>query len=112
MAPHCPKRGDIVWIAFDPQSGHEQAGRRPAVALSPEAYNRKTGLALFCPISSREKGYAFEIKIPVGLKVSGVIISDQVKSMDWNARRSEFACHLPHAALTAVTDRISTLLSS
>ena len=85
MVSYFPRRGDIVWLSFDPQSGHEQAGHRPALVLSPELYNRKTGLAVFCPVSSQEKGYPFEVKIPPGHKISGVILSDQVKSLDWKA---------------------------
>jgi len=87
MQTYCPKRGDVVWLSFNPQAGHEQAGHRPALVLSPLAYNRKTGLALFCPITTQVKGYPFEVKVPDDVvKVSGAILSDQVKSMDWRAR--------------------------
>jgi len=72
-----PKRGDVVWLSFNPQAGHEQAGRRPAVVLSPEAYNARTGLALFCPVTSQVKGYPFEVAIPDNERVSGVILADQ-----------------------------------
>ncbi len=86
-----PRRGDVVWLSFDPQAGHEQAGRRPAFVLSPESYNRKTGLLLACPVTSKTKGYPFEVALPVGLAVSGVILADQVKSLDWKVRKAEFA---------------------
>ena len=78
-ARYCPKRGDVIWISFNPQAGREQAGHRPALVLSPESYNRKVGLALLCPITSQAKGYPFEVEIPEGLKASGMILSDQLK---------------------------------
>ena len=80
---YIPKRGDVVWISFNPQAGHEQAGRRPAVILSPRAYNGKVGLAIMCPITNQSKGYPFEVALPKEAKVSGVILADQVKSLDW-----------------------------
>jgi len=110
MAGYCPKRGDIVWLALDPQAGHEQAGRRPALVLSSEAYNRKVGLALFCPVTDQVKGYPFEVEIPSGLKLTGVVLSDQVKSLDWRARRATFCCELPEAALQEVIQKLSALL--
>lgn len=110
MSTYCPKRGDIVWLAFDPQSGHEQAGHRPALTLSPESYNQKTGLAIFCPVSSQEKGYPFEVKIPPGNQISGVILSDQVKSLDWKARRAKFCSQITTAVLADVLGKINTLL--
>lgn len=109
--PYCPKRGDVVWLSFTPQSGHEQAGHRPALTLSPESYNRKAGLALFCPITSRAKGYPFEVALPDGLKTSGVVLSDQVKSLDWRARRADFACALPPETLAEVLARLDALLN-
>src|SRR5436853_619060 len=95
-----PERGDVVWIDFDPQAGHEQAGRRPAVVLSPASYNRRSGLALICPITSQSKGYPFEVVIPSDLRVTGVVLSDQARSVDWRARNSSLATKLP----AAVTD--------
>ena len=95
---YVPRRGDVVWLNFDPQAGHEQAGRRPAFVLSPEAYNRKTGLFLACPITSKLKGFPFEAALPAGLAVTGVILADQIKSLDWKVRRAEFA--------TATTDDV------
>src|SRR5574340_545890 len=93
--PYVPKRGDAVWITLTPQTGHEQAGRRPAVVLSPAAYNAKVGLALMCPITSRIKGYPFEVILPAGLPVTGAVLADQVKSLGWRARRAERICALP-----------------
>ena len=88
---YVPKRGDLVWLTFDPQAGHEQAGRRPAFVLSPEIYNRKTSLFLACPVTSRVKGYPFEVALPAGSPVSGVILADQIKSLDWRERKAQFA---------------------
>jgi mRNA interferase MazF len=108
---YIPNRGDIVWITFNPHAGHEQAGRRPALVLSPAAYNGKVGLAILCPITSQIKGYPFEVLLPDGLKIGGAILSDQVKSLDWKARQAEFICNLPVAALDDVLQKLNTLLS-
>lgn len=108
---YCPKRGDVVWLSFEPQAGHEQAGHRPALTLSPEAYNRKVGLAIFCPITSQAKGYPFEVPLPRGLKATGVVLSDQVKSLDWQARNAKFCCKLPAAAVEDVLKRLDVLLN-
>ena len=89
---YVPARGDAVWITFNPQAGHEQAGRRPALVLSPSSYNGKVGLAILCPITSQIKGYPFEVTIPSGSKLGGVILADQVKSLDWRFRKAEFIC--------------------
>jgi mRNA interferase MazF len=108
---YLPNRGDVVWISLNPQTGHEQAGRRPAVVVSPPAYNRKVGLALLCPITSQIKGYPFEVIIPQGLKLSGAVLSDQVKSLDWRARRAELICTLPRDTIVEVVQKLSTLVS-
>ncbi|HEX9871148.1 MAG TPA: endoribonuclease MazF [Candidatus Tectomicrobia bacterium] len=108
---YLPNRGDVVWISLNPQAGHEQAGRRPAVVVSPPAYNRKVGLALLCPITSQIKGYPFEVIIPQGLKLSGAVLSDQVKSLDWRARRAELICTLPKDTIDEVVQKLSTLVS-
>ena len=92
---YIPQCGDAVRISLNPQAGHEQAGRRPAVVLSPRSYNGKTGLAILCPITSHIKGYPFEVVLPDGLPVSGAILSDQVKSLDWRIRNAELICTLP-----------------
>jgi mRNA interferase MazF len=107
---YIPERGDIVWIGFNPQSGHEQAGQRPALVLSPKAYNGKVGLAILCPITSQIKGYPFEVELPEGLGVSGAILSDQVKSLDWKARKAEFRGRLPGATFLEVVQKLSTLI--
>jgi mRNA interferase MazF len=107
---YIPNRGDMVWITFNPQAGHEQAGRRPALVLSPGAYNGKVGLAILCPITSQVKGYPFEVSIPEGLDISGVILSDQVKNLDWKARQAELICQAPKATLTEVLQKLSTLI--
>lgn len=107
---YVPDRGDLVWLQFNPQSGHEQAGRRPALTLSPKAYNQKVGLAIFCPVSSHEKGYPFEVKIN-DPKVQGVILADQVKSLDWKRREAEFIAKAPASVIQNVIDLVNTLLS-
>jgi mRNA interferase MazF len=107
---YVPERGDVVWITCNPQAGHEQAGRRPAVVLSPKAYNGKVGLALFCPVTSQVKGYPFEVAIPQGLPVNGVILSDQVKSLDWQARNAEKACALPDKVIVMVLQKVRALI--
>jgi len=107
---YVPQRGDIIWLSFDPQAGHEQAGRRPAVILSPATYNGKVGLAIACPITSQEKGYPFEGRIPPALPIAGVILADQVKSLDWRARQAELACTLPPETVETVLARLTTLL--
>lgn len=106
-----PNRGHIVWIDFDPQSGHEQAGRRPAFVVSPAAYNEKIGLALLCPITNQVKGYPFEVALPKGTGVSGVILADQIKSLDWKSRNAEFNCDAPYDVVNLVIEKLATLLS-
>jgi len=107
---YVPDRGDLVWITFDPQAGHEQAGRRPAVVLSPGAYNGRAGLALLCPVTSRVKGYPFEVVIPKGLPVTGVVLADQVKSLDWRARRAERVGSLAPGVMAEILARVQALL--
>lgn len=109
-SPYVPERGHVVWISLTPQAGHEQAGRRPALVISPGAYNGKVGLAIFCPVTSQVKGYPFEVLIPEGHKVSGVILSDQVKSLDWRARRAQFRDQLPDPVVKEVLDKLATLV--
>lgn len=105
-----PERGDIIWLNFHPQAGHEQAGRRPALVLSPASYNHRAGLALVCPVTSRIKGYPFEVAIPAGLPVSGVVLADHLRSADWSARQAEFVCKTPPALLTEVGAKLRPLL--
>lgn len=106
-----PDRGELIWITFDPQAGHEQAGRRPGVVLSSALYNGPAGLALICPITSRVKGYPYEVTLPVGLAVSGVILSDQVKSFDWRAREARPAGRIPAETLEEILVNLETLVS-
>lgn len=108
---YVPQRGDIIWLNFSPQTGREQAGRRPALVISPIRYNRRVGLALVCPITTKVKGYTFEVPIPEGLPVSGVVLADQVKSVDWRSRRTEFACQMPAEVLVEVVSAITELLT-
>ena len=107
---HAPDRGDVVWITFNPQAGHEQAGRRPALVLSPVSYNRKVGLAVLCSITNQVKGYTFEVLIPHGLKVTGAVLADQVKSLDWKARDIKLICKLPSSVTDDALRRLNTLL--
>ena len=109
-APELPDRGHLVWISMDPQAGHEQAGRRPALVLSPASYNGPVGLALFCPITGQAKGYPFEVPLPAGLAVSGVVLADHVKCLDWRARRAEYAGVVPAAVGAEVVQRLALLL--
>ncbi len=107
---YIPDRGDVIWITLNPQAGHEQAGRRPALVISPATYNGKTDLAILCPITSHVKGYPFEVIMPQGLKVSGAVLSDQIKNLDWMARTAEFICKLPDSVIQEVLKKLSTLI--
>jgi mRNA interferase MazF len=102
----------VVWLTFDPQAGHEQAGRRPAVALSPAIYNARSGLALFVPVTSHLKGYPFEVVLPEGLGVSGAVLADHIKNLDWRARKAELICHLPADVAAQILRRAAVLLGS
>jgi len=110
VSPYVPQRGDVVWLTLNPQAGYEQAGRRPALVLSPKSYNSKVGLAIFSPITSQVKGYPFEAPLPEGLPVTGVILSDQLKSLDWRARNIEFICAVPDETVSEVLGKLKTLL--
>lgn len=109
MKGYFPDKGDVVWLQFNPQAGREQAGKRPALVLSPKEYNQKTGLALFCPITSKVKGYPFEVRLPEGFPVEGVILSDQIKNLDWISRSAQFACKIPVEILQEVVLKVGTL---
>ena len=113
MSPkaYVPERGEVVWITLNPQAGHEQSGRRPAAVLSPAEYNGKVGLAIVCPITSQIKGYPFEVLIPAGLPVSGAILADQIKSLDWRARKAEKVCILPAGVVVELLQKLGTLLA-
>ncbi|CAN5512416.1 endoribonuclease MazF [soil metagenome] len=107
---YIPDRGDLVWLQFNPQSGHEQAGHRPAVTLSPRSYNQRSSLAIFCPITSQIKGYPFEVVLPTGLKISGAVLCDQAKSLDWSARQATFAGKLPSGVIEDILAKLTALL--
>ncbi len=109
-AAYVPVRGDLVWLEFTPQSGNEQAGRRPALVVSPKSYNQKVGLALFCPITSRIKGYPFEVLLPEGTGVSGVVLSDQLKSLDWRTRKATLIGRASAEVVAMVTARLLALV--
>jgi len=106
---YTPDKGDLVWLNFTPQSGHEQMGKRPALVLSPKEYNLKVGLAVFCPITSKEKGYPFEVRIS-NKKINGVVLSDQVKSLDWASRNAEFISKITDEELEEVLDKLKVLI--
>ena len=108
---YVPDAGEIVWLDFDPQAGREQAGRRPAVVLSPASYNTKAGLAIICPITNRAKGYPFETPLPAGLPISGVVLADHARSLDWNARHAELICRLPAEVVEDVAAKIIALVA-
>jgi mRNA interferase MazF len=108
---YVPERGDVIWITLDPQIGHEQAGRRPALVLSPAGYNGRVGLALLCPITGRRKGYPFEVALPESLPVGGVVLADMVKSLDWRERKAARICSIPQDVLTQVLNRLHALLA-
>jgi mRNA interferase MazF len=108
---YIPERGDIIWLNFSPQIGHEQQGKRPAIVISPQAYNQKTSLALLCPITTKEKGYPFEVRINNG-KIHGVVLSDQIKSFDWNQRDAEFIVKSRESEMHEIMEKLSVLIFS
>ena len=108
--PYVPDVGHLINIDFDPHAGHEQAGWRPAIVLSPASYNRPTGLTVVAPITNQRKGYPFEVALPAGLKVTGVILSDAVKNLDWRARNARYLDSAPPHVLQAVQQRLGLLL--
>jgi mRNA interferase MazF len=105
-----PDRGDVVWVTLAPEAGQEQSGRRPAVVLSPAAYNGKVGLAVMVPVTSVAKGYPFEVALPPGLPVAGVILSDQVRTLNWRAQRATPIGRLPDDVMAQVLGRLEALL--
>jgi mRNA interferase MazF len=108
---YIPERGDIVWLQFNPQAGHEQAGMRPALVVSPKVYNRRVGLGLFCPITSHIKGYPFEVLLPEGLEARGAVLSDQIKSLDWRVRQAKRIAKAPSVVVDEVLSKVLTLVS-
>ncbi|MDO9089731.1 MAG: endoribonuclease MazF [Burkholderiaceae bacterium] len=107
---YVPDSGDIVWLEFDPQAGHEQAGHRPALVISPASYNRKAGLMVCCPLSTRIKGHPFEVALKVGGQ-DGVVLSDQVKSLDWGIRKAKKKATAPDIVMHEVRAKIKSLLA-
>lgn len=107
---YVPDRGDIVWLQFNPQTGHEQAGHRPALVVSPRAYNARVGLALFCPVTAQVKGYPFEVILPPGLEAQGAILSDQIKSLDWRERKAKRVGTVPTEILEQTVALILALV--
>lgn len=115
MMAYTPERGDFIWIQFTPQAGHEQAGHEQAghgsaLVVSPRSYNGKVGLALCCPVTSQIKGYPFEVTIPAELNVSGVVLADQVRSLDWRSRQASFICRASDEVVAEVVGKLQTLL--
>ncbi len=107
---YVPEAGDLIWLDFTPQAGREQAGRRPVVVLSPRTYNEKTSLAVVCPVTSHAKGYPFEVPVPPGQSIKGVVLSDHLKSLDWHQRKAQKAGRITASLLAQVRDRIAALL--
>ena len=110
MVRYVPGRGDLIWLTFRPQAGREQSGRRPALVLSPVDYNGRAGLAVVCPITSRVKGYPFEVRVPEGESITGVVLADHLKSVDWRARGAEYAAGAPADVLAQVSAKVRALL--
>lgn len=108
---HLPERGSIVWLDFSPHAGHEQAGRRPAIVLTPRSYHEMTNKAVVCPITSTERGWPTEVKLPSGLPVSGVVLIDEVRSVDRQARHMKLAGSVPESVLDEINARLAPLLS-
>jgi mRNA interferase MazF len=106
-----PDRGDAIWLEFDPQAGHEQAGRRPAIVLSPAVYNSKSSLAIVCPVTRQSKGYPFETVLPQGLALAGVVLADHARSLDWKARRAERICRMPGEVVEDIAAKLVALVA-
>jgi mRNA interferase MazF len=111
-SPYVPDIGDLAWLSFSPQAGKEQAGRRPALILSPRSYNIKTGLCLVCPLTGQTKGYPFEVGLPAGLPVQGVVLSDHLRSADWQVRKAEYIGSAPAEVLDQVRAKLRPLLGT
>jgi len=109
-ASYVPARGDLVWLQFNPRAGHEQAGQRPALVISPSSYNRRVGLAVCCPVTSRVKGYPFEVLLPKGLGVEGAVLSDQIKSLDWRVRKARRIGSVPTDVLQEAVGKVLALI--
>ena len=108
---YIPARGDVIWLSFNPQSGHEQSGHRPAIVISPKEYNEKVGLVLCCPITSKVKDYPFEVNINLKNMINGVILSDQVKSLDWKERQAKYIVTASKEVLDEVLEKLNLLIN-
>ena len=111
VSPYIPTRGDLIWLEFDPQAGHEQGGRRPALVLSAYGYNAKTKRCLVCPITSKVKGYPFEVLLPENLPIQGVVLADHLKNLDWFARRAVYIAHANENLIRQTIALIDALMS-
>lgn len=107
--PYVPERGEVVWIDLNPTKGHEQKGRRPAIVLSPQTYNRVSGMALLCPITSQVKGYPFEVSLAEG-NIEGVVLVDQIRSFDWKARKLKKEGAVSEASMREIQKKLQLLL--
>ena len=105
-----PNAGDLIYVDFNPQAGHEQAGRRPALVLSPSSYTKITKLAIMCPVTSKKKGYPFEVELPRNRKITGVVLTDQIKCLDISARNAVITGRVPDEVLAEVREKLKTLL--
>ena len=108
---YVPERGDLLRISFDPQAGHEQRGWRPALVISPRVYNEASSLALLCPVTSKAKGYPFEVALPAGLVLTGVVLADQIRALDWRARGAQYVGDAPVEVVDEVLARLAPLVS-
>lgn len=111
MSDYVPQRGNLIWIDFNPRVGREQRGRRPDLVLSPKKYNAKTSLALLCPVTSKGKGYPFEVALPSNIEVEGVILADQLRSLDYRGRNARFIARLTLEKCQEVIGRAQVLLA-
>lgn len=111
-SPYCPDAGDFIWIDLAPTRGHEQAGRRPALVLSPRAYNRKTEMCIVCPTTNQAKGYPFEVAIPLGHSVSGVVLADQPRALSWPERNAASIAQAPQAVVDDVRETLAALIGA
>ena len=110
LTTYTPTRGDVIRLNFMPQIGREQSGRRPALVMSSSDYNRRVGLVIVCPITNQAKGYTYEVDIPIGLMVTGVVLADAAKSLDWRGRDTEFICEMPALVVAEVLERVISLI--
>lgn len=108
---YIPDQGDLVWLDFDPQTGHEQSGKKPALVISPASYNDAVGLAVMCPITSKIKGYPFEVILSKKFKINGAILSDQIKSLDWRFRKAKFISKVPPEIIKETIEKIHAIIA-